>query len=65
MILDFILPKDLDPTLKLVVNMLVLVHILVFFCYIFLLARSFGKKPQDRIRDFAEQHEDPDKKKFR
>ena len=53
MLIDFILPDSLDPTVKLIVNVLVGVHLAAFFCYVILLARSFGKKPQDWIRQFA------------
>ena len=50
MLIDFILPDSLDPTLKLIVNLLVGVHLLAFICYIVLLARSFGTKPEDHFQ---------------
>jgi len=52
MLIDFILPESLDPTVKLIVNILVGVHLAAFFCYLILLARSFTKKPSDKIRNF-------------
>jgi len=66
MLIDFILPSSLDPTVKLIINILVGVHLAAFLCYIVLLVRSFGKKPSDRIRSFvAANSQNSDTKKDR
>jgi len=53
MFIDFILPDTLDPAIKLIVNILVGLHLFAFIIYLSLLVRSFGQKPEDKIKDFA------------
>jgi len=49
------LPDSLDPTLKMVINGLVYVHILVFVIYIVLLLRSFGKNEGKELQKFKKE----------
>lgn len=50
------LPDSLDPTLKLIINGLVYVHLAVFLVYFIMLARSFGRKDEKDLKKFKEQH---------
>lgn len=50
------LPDSLDPTLKMVINGLIYVHLAVFLVYFVMLARSFGKKDEKDLKKFKEQH---------
>ncbi len=43
-LLDSILPPDTDPTLRHIMNGLLIFHIIAFLFYMFLLTRSFLKK---------------------
>ena len=56
-LLDGILPESLDPTIKHLVNFLVLAHLLAFFIFIILLVRSFTKSSSDNFRDQVKQFE--------
>ena len=49
------LPEGLDPTLKLVINGLVYVHIAAFFIYVAMLVRSFGKRDDKELAKFKQQ----------
>jgi len=46
------LPDSIDPTLKMVINGLVYLHILVFIIYVVLLCRSFGKNDGKELAKF-------------
>jgi len=50
-VLDSILPETLDPTVKHVINFLVIFHLLAFFVFVYLLARSLTKSSSDTFRD--------------
>jgi hypothetical protein len=41
--MDMIIPSSVDPTIRLVINILVGVHLLAFFIYVWLLMRSSNK----------------------
>ena len=56
MLLDSILPPTLDPTLKMVINILVIVHLLAFFCYLTFLVMSFRKTADDDFKDDYNQY---------
>ena len=49
------LPEGLDPTLKMVINGLVYVHIAAFFIYVAMLVRSFGKRDDKELAKFKQQ----------
>jgi hypothetical protein len=51
--MDMIIPSSVDPTIRLVINILVGVHLLAFFLYIWLLMRTSSKTQAD---DFREQY---------
>ena len=41
--MDMIIPSSVDPTIRLVINILVGVHLLAFLIYVWLLMRSSNK----------------------
>jgi hypothetical protein len=49
--MDMIIPESVDPTIRLVINALVGVHILAFLIYVWLLLRSSNKSEADVFRD--------------
>ena len=51
--MDMIIPASVDPTIRLIINILVGVHLLAFFLYVWLLMRSTNKTQVD---DFREQY---------
>mgnify|MGYP001579683751 CR=1 FL=1 len=50
-LLDPILPPNLHPYLKYLINGLVIFHILAFLFYIFILVRSYVKERNQKIDD--------------
>jgi hypothetical protein len=55
--MDIVIPESVDPTIRLVINILVGVHLLAFFLYIFLLCRSTKRTEADEFRDQYKQME--------
>jgi len=49
------LPDNLDPTLKMIINGLVYVHIAAFLIYVIMLVRSFGKRDDKELAKFKQQ----------
>jgi hypothetical protein len=49
--MDAIIPASVDPTVRLVINVLVGVHLLAFLAYVFLLFRSTNKSSTDQFRE--------------
>lgn len=49
--MDSVIPESVDPTIRLVINILVGVHIGAFLLYIFLLMRSTKRTEADEFRD--------------
>ena len=62
-LLDSILPSDLNPMVKHLINGLVGFHIIVFLIFIYLLVRSFNKTPTDNFRDQYDKFEKQTNKK--
>jgi preprotein translocase subunit SecY len=55
--MDMIIPESVDPTIRLIINILVGVHLLAFFTYVWLLMRSSNKTQADEFRDQYKQME--------
>ena len=49
--MDSVIPESVDPTIRLVINILVGVHIGAFLLYIFLLMRSTKRTEADEFRE--------------
>lgn len=62
-VLDPILPKDIDPNLRLIVNGLFIFHICAFLCYVILLTRSYIKGKNEPLDYFSDDSDDTSKQK--
>jgi hypothetical protein len=49
--MDYVIPASVDPTVRLIINILVGLHLLAFLAYVFLLFRSSTKSSTDQFRD--------------
>lgn len=49
--MDSVIPATVDPTIRLVINLLVGLHILAFIVYVWLLLRSSNKTQVDTFRE--------------
>ncbi len=49
--MDSVIPESVDPSIRLVINILVGLHIAAFLLYIFLLMRSTKRTEADEFRD--------------
>ena len=49
--MDMVIPATVDPTIRLIINILVGVHIFAFFAYVYLLMRSSKRTQADEFRD--------------
>jgi len=49
--MDIVIPSSVDPTIRLIINILVGVHLFAFFVYVYLLFRSSNRTQADEFRD--------------
>jgi cbb3-type cytochrome oxidase subunit 3 len=49
--MDLVIPASVDPTIRLIINILVGVHIFAFLAYVYLLLRSSNRTQADEFRD--------------
>jgi len=49
--MDMVIPATVDPTIRLIINILVGVHIFAFLAYVYLLLRSSKRTEADEFRD--------------
>ena len=49
--MDSIIPASVDPTIRLIINILVGFHIVAFLVYVWLLMRSSNKTQVDQFRE--------------